>query len=136
MKANKKFQIRWLWLIAALFAAGGCATTNPVEVPGTLRGAVNLPPASDIVVENEVSQAFVDRVREAFHEEVFTRPVVEDRLANPTNLSQVLTLNLINWRMTRVGNIECTFTAALPTPAGTHQFGVYNSTLPRWFGGR
>ena len=37
--------------------------------------------------------------------------------------------------MNRIGNIDCTLTAAVHTPEGEHQLGVFSNSLPRWFGG-
>ena len=74
-------------------------------------------------------------MREVFHEEGFNRPVEEARLTEPTPLSQLLTLNLMEWRLKPGGNIDCTFSADLRTDAGSHHLGIYTSTIPRWLGG-
>jgi hypothetical protein len=47
---------------------------------------------------------------------------------NPDNAPYLLTINLMEWRFDRIGNITCTFTAGLKTPRGTRHLGVYSDT--------
>jgi hypothetical protein len=126
------FLFRWMALGAALLALSGCATTQQPAVPGTLKVAVNVPPALNILVEDRISEAFTDRVREVFDRAGFDRPVEEARFADDAaNAPYLLTIDLIEWRINPIGNIDCTFRASLQTPGGTRDLGVYSNTTMR-----
>jgi hypothetical protein len=134
MISKKSFRPSWLWLAAALLA-GGCATLERSADRNMLRVAVNMPPNFNIITEDNVSRALVDQVRAVFHEEGFKFPVEEARLSEPSDVSQLLTLNLMEWRLAPGGSIECTFSANVRTPAGSQDLGMYTSRVPRWLGG-
>jgi len=126
----------WILLCGALLALSGCATTQQPEVPGTLKVAVNVPPTWNILLDDRISEAFTDRVRDVFHNAGFDRPVEEVRYPEDSEkLPYLLTINLVEWRINRIGNIDCTFSASLRTPQGTRDLGLYTNTTMRWFGG-
>lgn len=121
--------------LAAVVLAG-CASPR-VQVPGTLHVHVNLPPTTDVWREDRVKMAFTDIAREVFHRNGLDRPVEEARFVSADELEglpYLLTIDLHQWRITPIGNIECTFTASLQTPAGTRHLGVYSDTELRGFG--
>jgi hypothetical protein len=123
----------------ALLVAGlaGCATVNRPEFPGALKVYVNVPPSWNVLLEDDISDAFVSRVRDVFLRSGFDRPVDEVRLVeDPNKQPYLLTINLTEWRINRIGNIECTFTADLRTPQGSKNFGFFTNTTMRWMGGR
>jgi hypothetical protein len=127
------------WALAAGLAAVGLAgcVSPRAEVPGTLHVHVNLPPTTDVWLEDRVKVAFTDIARDVFHRHGFDRPVEEARFASIDELNDLpylLTIHLHQWRMNPLGNIECTFTASLQTPAGKRRLGVYSDTEMRGFG--
>ena len=135
MKISIPFRLSWFWLCGLLLLPG-CATTEPVEVPGTLKVHVSVPPSWNLLFEDRISEAFVDHMREVFHHRGFDRPVEEVRFVeDPTKEPYLLTINLTEWRINRIGNIDCTFTASLQTPDETRHLGVYTNMSMRWFGG-
>jgi hypothetical protein len=127
------------WALIGGFAAvalAGCVSPR-VEVPGTLHVHINLPPTTDVWLEDRVKLAFTDVARDVFHRHGFDRPVEEARFASideRENVSNLLTIDLHRWRVGHIGNIECTFTASLQTPAGTRRLGVFSNTELRGFG--
>lgn len=126
-------------LLGALFLAllPACATTRQPEVPGTLHVQVNVPPTWNPWLDDRISGAFTDRVRDVFHRAGFDRPVEEARLADdPEAKANLLTIQLLEWRINRIGNIDCTFAAELKTPRGTRNLGIYTQTEMRWLTGR
>lgn len=126
----------WIWLCGVLLAFPACATLPQPEVPGTLKVTVNVPPSWNLLVDDRVAEAFTDRVREVFHRAGFDRPVEEVRyVEDPAKVPLLLTINLHTWRINRLGNIDCTFSASLKTPRGTRDLGLYANTTTRWFGG-
>jgi hypothetical protein len=138
MNTNNRISKSWaVFGSVVALALAGCATPR-VEVPGTLHVHVNLPLMTDVWVEDRVKMAFTDVTRDVFHRHGFDRPVEEARYASLNELEDIpflLTVDLHRWRVDRIGNIECTFTASLQTPAGTRHLGVYTGTELRGFGG-
>lgn len=129
-------RLRWLWLCGALVTLSACATTQQPEVPGTLKVTVNVPPSWNLLLDERISEAFTDQVRDAFYRAGFDRPVQEVRsVEDPAKAPYLLTVNLVEWRINRIGNIDCTFSATLKTPRGTRDLGLYTNTTMRWFGG-
>jgi hypothetical protein len=122
-----------LLLVLGALLLAGCTTATRPEVPGTLKVLVNLPPTWGVFLEDDVSEAFVSHIRDVFQRSGFDRPVEEVRLIeDPSRHPYLLTINLTEWRISRIGNIECTFSADLKTPRGTKNFGLYTNTEMRW----
>jgi hypothetical protein len=127
-------------LIAGIFAwllgLAGCATQPTPEIPGTLKVAVNVPPSWSLLLDSRISEAFTDRVREVFHQQGFDRPVEEvTSVEDCSKMPYLLTINLTEWRINHIGNIDCTFSASLRTPQGTRHLGLYTNTTMRWLNG-
>jgi hypothetical protein len=135
MKVSTLLFNRWLWLAMSVFAFPALAK-EPTETPGTLRVQVNVPPSWNLLLDDRITEAFVDRIRDVFHRNGFEKPVEEVRyVEDPAKLPFLLTVNLTEWRINRIGDIECTFTANLQTPRGTRQLGIYTNTTMRWLTG-
>jgi hypothetical protein len=124
--------IRLFSLCAALAAFAGCATTQHPQTPDTVNVQVNMPPTTSLIYADRIADAFVDEVYHVFTQAGFQRPIENMRYVdNPDQAAYVLTINLMDWRFDRIGNIECTFTAQLQTPLGTKNLGVYSDTSLR-----
>lgn len=122
--------------VGAVLACPACATTQSPETPDALKVLVNVPPNWNMLLDDRVSEAFTDRVREVFYRAGFDRPVEEMRsVEDPAKVPYLLTIHLTEWRINRAGNIDCTFNASLQTPRGTRDLGLYTNTTMRWFGG-
>lgn len=135
MKTHIPARHSWIWLSSLLLLASGCATTR-VEVPGTMKVQVNVPPSWGLLIDDHVADAFVDRMREVFHHEGFRRPIESVRyVEDPARVPYLVTINLTDWRITRTGNVDCTFTATLRTPTTERRLGVYTNTTMRWLSG-
>ena len=112
-----------------------------MQTPDGLNVQVNLPPTASLIYADRIADTFTDEVRHVFRQVGFNRPIEDIRFVdNPNASSQLLTINLMDWRFDRIGNIECTFTAELTTPRGTQNFGVFSglslgiSRSPGWWG--
>jgi hypothetical protein len=126
----------WIWLCGALLGLSACATTQPAEVPGTLKVTVNVPPSWNLLIDDRIAESFTDRVREVFDRAGFDRPIEELRyVEDPAKVPYLLTINLVEWRINRIGSIDCTFSATLQTPRGARDLGLYHNDAMRWFGG-
>jgi hypothetical protein len=132
-------RLKLLTLACACLGAtllAGCASRPAVEVPGTLAVHVNVPPHWNIFLEDRITEAFTDQLRDVFHHAGFDRPVTEVRYFDDVDRAPyLLTINLNEWRINRVGLIDCTFTAELRTPQATKSLGVYTYSTMRWVGG-
>jgi hypothetical protein len=136
----KTFQ-RLSVLCVALLAFAGCASPPRVQTPDTVNVLVNLPPNASLIYADRIADAFTDEFRHVFHQAGFDRPIENVRLVDePRDARHLLTVNLMDWRFDRLGNIECTFTAQLKTPRGARDLGVYSgmslglSRSPGWWG--
>jgi hypothetical protein len=109
-----------------------CASVPQAEIPGTLKVQVNMPPTLHYLAEDRIATAMTDRVREVFQRQGFDRPVEEIRpVEDSSRAPYLLTINLTEWRVDRLGNIDCAFSAELRTPAATRSFGPYTNTALR-----
>jgi hypothetical protein len=133
--------LRLSCLGALLAALAGCATTQLPPSPDTVNVLVNLPPSASLIQADRIADVFTDEVRHVFHQAGLKQPVENVRYVDdPDHAAQLLTINLVEWRFDRLGNITCTFTADLKTPRGTRHLGVYSDTSlgisrnPGWWG--
>ncbi len=123
--------------VAALFMSLPLrAATPPTSDTDTLKVQVIVPPTWNLLIDDKVSESLVDRVRDVFYRAGFTMPVSELRLPeDPSKVPCLLTINLTEWRINRIGNIDCACTASLKTPRGTRELGLYTNTTMQWLDG-
>lgn len=102
----------------------------------SLKVEVVTPPSWNLLMDDRVSEWFVDGVRAELARQGFEGQVDEIRYPDdPGKAPFLLTINLAEWRMSRAGFVDCTLTATLHTPDGERRLGVYHHSLPRWMGG-
>jgi hypothetical protein len=136
MKHTLLSRFPWAVLSSLLLTLPLFATTPQPEVPGTLKVQVIVPASWNILMEDRIADNFVDHVRETFYRAGFDRPIEKlSYVEDPAKTPNLLTINLTEWRMNRVGNIDCTFHADLQTPRGTRDFGLFSNMTMRWFSG-
>jgi len=113
------------------------AATSPVPEADILKVQVIVPPAWHPLIDDQMGEALVDRVRDVFYRAGFTQRVDEMRVVeDPAKVPCLLTINLTEWRINRIGNIDCSFTASLRTPRGNRELGHYTHTTMQWLEGR
>lgn len=121
-------------ILFVLAAATGFAAERAKD-PLTLKVYVNVPPTWSLLVDDRISEMFVDAVRELLVRRGFEHRVDEVRFVDdPAKTPYLLTINLMEWRMQRTGVINCTLTASLQTPRGLKHLGVYHDTAFHWLG--
>ena len=126
-----------LFGVAALFMSLSVRAATPsAPEADTLKVQVIVPPTWNLLIDDKVSEALVDRVRDVFYQAGFTQPVDElRRVEDPSKVPYLLTIHLTEWRINRIGLIDCTFTANLKTPRGTRDLGLYTNTSMQWLDG-
>jgi hypothetical protein len=124
---------------AAALLFGACAatptrSTTAAHRPIRLQMTVDVPPTMNLLVQEDVAEAFAYRVSAALHEQGLRGRIryVErgDTLAPDV---PVLAVMLREWRVDRLGSVDCVFTANLQTPAGSRNLGAFSGTaMMRW----
>lgn len=117
-----------------------CASTGPSpsarqnDRPVRLQIVVDVPPTMNILREEEVEDAFAYRVISALREQGLRgriRYIEWGEQPDPTVPS--LAIFLHEWRVDRVGSVDCTFNATLQTPNGKRNLGLFSGTsLMMW----
>lgn len=122
-------------LAPAALAAGSSAKKSHPAKPGTLQVEVVVPPTWRPLLEDDIADAFVDRVREAFDQRGYKGDIDRvDSYDEPDHGCCLLTINLSEWRMNRVGSIDCTFSASLQAEDHIRDLGVFNGLSFNWNG--
>lgn len=125
-------RIRTGLLCAVLALPAMAASKAPTD---TLHVNVITPPNWNLFLSDRVSEDFTDALRGAFHRSGFTQDVEEARFADsPEKAPNLLTIHILEWRMSPTGHIDCTLVASLQTPRGTRELGRYSDTSLHWLG--
>ena len=120
----------------ALLAAIPLRAETVIKDPLALKVQVNVPPTWSILVDDRIANDFVDGVGQILRQRGFSRPVEALSLVeSPEKAPYLLTIDLMEWRVNRVGLIDCTLHAQLQTPWGTRNLGLYHASSPHWQGG-
>jgi hypothetical protein len=133
----------WPALLLALLGVGlltSCTTASSSRYgrgndrPVRLQIVVEVPPTMNILREEEVEDAFAYRVITALREQGMRGRIryIEwgDR---PDPAVPSLAIYLHEWRVDRLGSVDCTFNATLNTPNGTRNLGLFSGTsLMMW----
>lgn len=120
----------------ALLAAHGTSLADderraPERV--TLQVHVDVPPSWNTFLEDDVAEAFADRLHETFRREGYLGRVgYLHRLDDPQPNIPILEIRLTEWRIDRIGQALCTFTAKLRTPRGEKDLGRVTDTAIFW----
>jgi hypothetical protein len=119
--------------IAIVLPANAAKERTPPWPAGTLQVQVNIPPSWQPIFEDRITDAFVSHVSDVFHRQGYQGDIKEVRwFEEPSPGCCLLTINLVEWRMNHLGNIDCTFTASLQTEKAVRQLGVFSGMAFRW----
>jgi hypothetical protein len=126
---------------ALLFAfhpasAASAADRSAPSQPGTLQVQVNVPPSWQPMFEDRVADAFADYIIDAFKRRGFGGRVVQvNAFDEPSPGCCLLVIDLTEWRMNHIGNIDCSFVATLQTDRVARSLGVFSGMAFRWMSG-
>lgn len=127
--------IRLLSLFTLCFASLA-PSANALEKPADktprpirLQVRVDLPFSMNPIRDDDVAEAFAHRVITALHEQGFRGRIryVEDgdRL---DETAPVLDIRIFEWRVSRLSQTDCVFSAALKSPRGEKNLGMFSGT--------
>ena len=86
--------------------------------------------------EERVTEAFVSYIYDVFRRQGFKGEIEEVHWSEePSPGCCLLTINMTEWRMNHIGNIDCTFTANLQTESKVRHLGVFTGMAFRWMSG-
>lgn len=133
--------------------AAGLAATLAVTLPETRAGekepagkpaklelpqlqlTVDVPPHWRPFLADDLADAFASRAADVLRRHGFAGEVKFVPVGEPAKDQPVLAIRLINWRIGRTDNAECTFTASISTGGKEQTLGVFENTNLVWLGG-
>lgn len=105
------------------------AATAEKAQPGVMQVTVNVPASMRPWISDDIAAAFAGRVTDFLQQRGYKGQVhYVDSLDKPAADLPLLAINLIEWRTDHVGNVDCTFSAALSTPLGKKDLGLFIGT--------
>lgn len=123
---------------ASLIAAQGADKKTETSKPADLQVAVNVPPSWRPFLDDDIAENFAYRLSSAFKRQGYKGNIVYlAHIDEPAAGVPLLTLNLFEWRIDRVGNAQCSFGSMLKDTKGEHDLGLTSRSAIFWpHGGR
>jgi hypothetical protein len=108
-------------------------TTKPAkaELPH-LQLTVEVPPHWRPFLSDDLAEAFASRLTDVFRRRGYAGEVSFLDHDEPRPAVPVLAIRLINWRIGRTDNAECTFTASLKHGSEEQELGIFENTSLVW----
>lgn len=110
---------------SAIAAEKTAEPTRPIR----LQVQVDLPFSMNPIRDDDLTEAFAHRMIAALHEQGFRgRIEYVPRGENPRRGLPMLDVNIVEWRVSRMGNTDCVFHARLTSPRGEKDLGIFSGT--------
>jgi hypothetical protein len=139
MKTTRNLLFSAALLLCGLIPSPTVSAANqpsPASKPGTLQVQINIPPNWRPMIEDRVSEAFASYIIDVFRRQGYKGDIAEVRsFEEPSPRCCLLMINLTEWRMNHIGNIDCTFTANIQTEKASRHLGVFSGMSFRWMSG-
>lgn len=122
-------------LLAALSPAHAAAPDAQGMKVVDLQLQINVPPTWRPFLDDDIAEALASILTDTFKRRGYAGVIdfIEEHRRAPNPDLPLLTLNLIQWRIDRVGNAECTLTADLAVPGQPkRELGVVTQTQLTW----
>ena len=120
-------------LASLLLTSSPAAEKKADAKKADLQVLVDVPPTWRPFLDDDIADALTARLVEAFRKEGYPGNIVQIRdLSFGDKNVPTLRLYLSEWRIDRIGNAQCTFTASLKTPAGDTDLGLNSGTAMFW----
>lgn len=122
--------------VAAAAASARAAAPDAKEVKvADLQLQINVPPTWRPFLDDDIAESLAGVLTDTFKRRGYAGVVdfLEPGRRAPNPDLPLLTLNLIQWRIDRTGNAECTLTAELAVPGNaTRNLGIVTQTQITW----
>jgi hypothetical protein len=101
--------------------------------PADLQVTVQVPPSWRPFLDDDIAENFAYRLSTAFKRQGYKGHIVYvDRADPPAADVPVIAISLVEWRIGRNGNAQCTFTATFTSAKGAHDLGVTTNSAIFW----
>lgn len=98
-----------------------------------LQVIIDVPPTWRPFLEDDVADAFYSHISDTFRRRGFKGETKQlDRLDEPKADIPQLQINLMEWRINRIGNIDCTFSASYKADGKETSLGLFSGTAMQW----
>lgn len=126
-------------LLSLVLTAGFVSTplatlaASQTTTPPVLQVSVDVPPTWRPMLEDDIADAFFYRIRDTFKSAGLQGELKELSRGDQANETiPVLEIRLMEWRINRIGNIDCTFGASLKQDGKEHNLGLFSGTSLVW----
>lgn len=125
------FRKACVWLRILTLLAGPLSSAETNTTPPVLKVEVKAPVSWNLLPTDRFPECFAASLSDALTRQGLSLPVTELRsIENPAKVPYLLRVEITEWRIADAGDIACTFSARLKTPAGERRLGEYSAT--RW----
>lgn len=134
--------LRGLTLAAVLLGIFSSATAvrasdraAPPAPPADLQLVVGVPPTWRPFLEEDIDDSLASILQDTFKRRGYTGKIefLSDQAPRPDPAIPLLRLELREWRISRIGNAECTLSATLVAAGKEHDLGLVTQTDFTWF---
>ncbi|MBI2510710.1 MAG: hypothetical protein HYV96_01910 [Opitutae bacterium] len=126
-------------LIAGVVTAAASSQAAAPDAKGMkiadLQLQINVPPTWRPFLDDDIAESLAGILTDTFKRRGYTGIVdyIEEGRRAPNPDLPLLTLNLIQWRIDRIGNAECTLNAELAVPGNAkRELGIVTQTRLTW----
>ncbi len=118
-----------------LFAAP--TTDKTADAQPSFQVVVDVPPTWQPFLDDDIARELASRLETTFRRQGYTGGTAfASNVADIKSDQPLLTLSLMEWRIGRTGNAECTFSASLKIGDKTHNLGLFSRTELTWASAR
>ncbi|MGJ3243252.1 MAG: hypothetical protein ACFE0O_09895 [Opitutales bacterium] len=121
-----------IWMLLIGFGTSLSAMEHGDRHGPKLHIEVNVPVAWDPITEDDIADAFSTHVRDVFMRDGFKGSIKIHDDAADVDARPRLVIDLQQWEVDRIGNIDCTFTAMLKTDDAVKNLGLFTATSFQW----
>jgi hypothetical protein len=120
--------------LATLLASAAFGAVDGRKAPDTgptILVDVRVPIMWRPLLEDDIEKAFSERLELVFRDRGFTgrlRVIDDAERKQPRANLNILTLHLLEWRVDRLGSVQCRFTAVVRTATGEKELGTFAAT--------
>jgi hypothetical protein len=120
-------------IVTAFVPLSRADASAQTAAPSTLQIRIDVPPTWRPFLEDDVAVGLFSRISDTFKRRGFKGDMVQlDRMDQAKAGLPVLQINLMEWRISRIGNVDCTFSATFQNGGKSENLGLFNGTSMLW----